>query len=368
MIEYNNWTGDNLHIDSDITQLDGRQKTWNAIVTERESGKSTLLWKKVYNAFKREGRPSLIFRRYQTDITDAYLEDIEKIINSFTNQCLHLCYKKGDLKAGGMANVYFEGDDRVFVRIVALNAPLSRLKSMFLPRVKYFMYDEFICNKRLGEKYLNDEPFRIKELYTTYNREVVKYGLSPIKIYLFGNPYSLFNPFFSSLNVDTNRLYPGAFIDKDDYCIWCYQIKPELKAKILEQNPLYKFDNTYKEYAFDGRATQDTNIRIEKTQPDGFKLTYVFKLHGKCLGVYRGIRITEDDRLFYWIKMIDQSVIGKRRDIVCFDFGEMANRTILNNNNGKIKYQFLRESIEHRWIAFHSIEESWLIEEIYQEL
>lgn len=364
----NNWTGDNLHIDSDIGRLDGYSKTWNLIVTERESGKSTLLWKKVYNAYKREQRPSLIFRRYQNDITETYLEDVENLIAKFTNQEVKLTYRKTELKSGGMTNIYLNDDkENVFCRIIALNTPLSRLKSMFLSKVKYFMYDEFICNKRLGERYLNDEPFRIKELYTTYNREVCQHGLSPIKMYFFGNPYSLFNPFFSDLKVNTNLLYPGAFLAKDDYVIWCYRIKPELKAKILKENPLYQFDDSYKKYAFDGRATQDTDIRIETQQPDKFKLEFVFKLRGVCLAVYHGCRLTENDRLFYWIKKIDPAELSKRRDIICFDFGDMCNRTVLNAN-GKYMYQMLKESIEYRYVAFYSVEESWLIEEIYQEL
>ena len=33
------WKGDKLHIDSDIGKLDGHQRTYNFIVTEREAGK-----------------------------------------------------------------------------------------------------------------------------------------------------------------------------------------------------------------------------------------------------------------------------------------------------------------------------------------
>lgn len=42
-MELKEWRGDNLHIDSDVGQLDGHNKPWNFIVTERESGKSTLM-------------------------------------------------------------------------------------------------------------------------------------------------------------------------------------------------------------------------------------------------------------------------------------------------------------------------------------
>lgn len=366
-MELKNWAGDKLHIDSDVGLIDGYDKTYNFVVTERESGKSTLLWKKVYNAFKREGRPSIILRRYNNDITDTYIEDTLKTINDFTGQELDFVYNKRELNIGGMLDLKLKGSEETFCRIIALNTKVSKLKSLRLDKVKYIMFDEFICNKRLSENYLNDEPFRVKEVYTTYNRHTIKYGLAPIKVYMFGNPYSLFNPFFSDKNVNTNKLYPGALVVENDYCVWCYQIKPELKEMILKQNPLYQFDDAYKKYAFDGRAIQDTDIRVERQQPENFKLQYILKIHNKCLAVYRGFRL-EPEKTFFWIEKIDASEVGKRRDIVCFDFGDMADKTVLLSNNGKNKYALLKEAIAHRWVTFKSIEESWLLEEIYQEI
>ena len=363
-MELKEWRGDNLHIDSDVGQIDGHNKPWNFIVTERESGKSTLMWKKVYNAYKKYNYPSIVIKRYQTDITDTYIEDITSLINKFTRQTISFEYLKSDLKNGGMLNLRIKGCEDTFCRIIALNAPLSRLKSMFLKNVRYMMFDEFICNRRLGEKYLNDEPLRVKELYTTYNRESEK----GIKCYFFGNPYSLYNPFFSDKNVPTTKLYPGAFITGEDYVVSCYQIKKELKELLLKKNPLYKFDEAYKKYAFDGRAVQDAEIRIETEQPNAFRLAFVFKIHGKCLGIFHGYRVIDDDRLYYWIKLIDGDKVSKRKEIVCFDFGDMANRTVLLNNKGKQLYSYLKESIEKRRVAYASIEESWLMEEIYQEI
>ena len=220
---------------------------------------------------------------------------------------------------------------------------------------------------------MDDEPFRLKEgVYNTYKRYVEERadGTKDLSIYFFGNPYSVFNPFFSDLKINTNKIYPGAFIAENDYCVYCYQIKQELREKLLAENPLYKFDDAYKKYAFDGRAIQDADIRIETEQPLSFKLAYVFKIHGKCLGIYRGYQEESEttDRLYYWTKLIDASSISKRRDIICFDFGDMASRTVLLDNNGKKLYTYLRQAIEHRWIAYASVEESWLMEEIHQEL
>jgi len=353
---------DDLHFD--CKEVDSYNMAFNFIVSEREAGKSTLLWKKVYNAFKNEDRPSIILRRMIVDITEQYIEDIAKIINKFTKANIALEYVKQEIKNGQM-DVKLNG--RLFFRIIGLSAPMSRLKSMFIKDAKYMIMDEFICNLRLGEKYLQDEPFRVKELYTTYNRETVAaHPGKPIKFYAFGNPYSLFNPYFSDMCINTNKLYPGAIIKGNNYVIQCYQIKPELKKKILANNPLYQFDDAYKRYAFDGRAIQDADIRIMEDQPKNFRLAYTMKLHNKILGVFRGY--DRDLQLHYWCRIMKPSEVGAWRNIVCFDFGQMASRTVLLNNNGKKLYGYLKESIEHRWIAYQTIESSYFMEEVYQEL
>ena len=125
MIELKDWKGDDLHIDSEIGKMDGHGKTWNFIISEREAGKSSLLWKKVYNAFRREGKPSIIMRRFQSDINEAYIDSIEYIINKFTNSGVKFEYKKAEMKQGGQMDLRL--NDKVFCRLVGLNTPLSRL-------------------------------------------------------------------------------------------------------------------------------------------------------------------------------------------------------------------------------------------------
>lgn len=348
---------DDLHFNA--REVDGYGKPYNYIVCEREAGKSTLMWKKVYNAFRNNGYPSLVLKRYQVDITEQYIEDTITLLEKFTGVRLPLKFTKGDIKQG-MLDIKLNG--QLFFRLIALNTPMSRLKSMLVKNVRFMMMDEFICNLRIGEKYLSDEPMRVKEVFTTYNRE----SECGIKCYFFGNPYSLFNPYFSWLNVPTNKLYPGAITSGDLYVVQCYRICDELKQSILKKNPLYQFDDLYKSYAFDGRAVQDTNIRIYEKQPLGFKLAYCFKLNNKILGVYRGY--DEEEELHYWCNIIKQNELSRRRDIVCFDFGQMANSTVLNSNNGKKLYSMLKESIQHRWIAYQNIEASYMMEEIYQEI
>lgn len=365
----NKWKGDDLHIDSDIQRMDGTNKLWNLIVSERESGKSTLMLKKIYNTFKDKHRPSIIVKRYQKDITGLFLDGLEQIISKFTEQDVKFKYRLSDLKDSGLMDLRLSIDgelqDGVFCRVIALNTKIGRLKSLVLQNPRWIFYDEFIVNKRKKENYLVDEPFTILEgIYNTYLRFVEKKDLN---IYLLGNPYSVYNPFVSYLKIDTNKIFPGSFIVGDAYCMWNYQIKAELKAKLLEGNKAYQFDDAYKAYAYDGRAILDTNLRIEKNIPENFKLEFIFKIHGKHVGIYHGYRFGEN-KLFYYGRLLNEKEIGAKRDIFCFDFGEMADKTVLMATGNKTLYYAFKESVEHRWIAFASAEEGWLIEEIYQSI
>lgn len=351
---------DDLHFDG--KEIDGHNKIWNYVVCEREAGKSTRMWKKIYDVFRKFGFPSVIFKRQAVDITEQDIEDNMKLLQKFIGIRLPIKYTKGDIKQG-MMDIYL--NNKLFVRYIALSSPLSRLKSKFIKDVKYFMFDEFICNTRLGEKYIKDEPFRIKEIYTTYNRE----SSCGIKMYFFGNPYSLFNPYFSRHNVNTKLLYPGAIVSKDDYVIQCYQIKQELKDYILKNNPMYQFDSLYKQYAFDGRAIQDANINLLDVQPLNFKLQLLFKLNNKILGIYTGFNdYLNGDTITAWCKLMKDDEIGKNRQIRCFDFSQMASKTTLVTAHEKVVLQYLKQAIAYRQIAFKDIECSYMIEEIYANI
>lgn len=129
------------------------------------------------------------------------------------------------------------------------------------------VFDEFIIMR--NEKELTDIILKFQECYNTFLRCNPEHWLP---VYFMGNPYSYFNSFFAWLNVDLSLLKPGAFIVGPNYVIECYQIKPELKKFILEHNPLYVFDSSYKRYGASGINIEDENIDVVPKQPDGYKL------------------------------------------------------------------------------------------------
>lgn len=171
-------------------------------------------------------------------MTSAYIDDVASLLNKFLKEehQIQLLYLKGDVSSG-IANVRVAPADAkityqqaknypIFFRIIGLSTPMNRIKSMMLKNVRYFFFDEFLANVRGGEKYLQaDEFFLIKEIYTTYNREAER----PIKIICAGNPYSVYCPLFTGLQVDSTKLKPGSFVVGPNYVINCYQTPPALR-------------------------------------------------------------------------------------------------------------------------------------------
>jgi len=270
---------DRLHFN--FRRVDSYDKCFNFVISEREAGKSVAVLTKAYKAFIKKHRTTIIIRRLIADITETYINDVGKVINKFLpeEKQITLDFKKGNIKEG-VVDVFVE--DKHFLRLIALSNPMSRIKSTMIKNPAMIIFDEFICNNRAGEKYIDQEAFKFKEIYNTYQRECHGYIL---KCYFVGNPYSLYNPYFSDLDVDTLQLKPGAFIVGKNYIISCYQIKPELKAAILKRNPLYQFDEAYKRYAFDGLAVNDSQFILDPRRPEKFNLRYIFRINNRYLQI-----------------------------------------------------------------------------------
>lgn len=346
-------------------------KVWNFAVGERESGKTVDSWFLLFNAYIYEHRPSIVLRRRIADMTTTYIDDIENVLNKFLDRKVQLLYLKGDVKQGIVDIHIGEAGESysytaikklpIFVRIVGLSNPMNRIKSLMLPNVKYIFFDEFIANLRGGEKYLPaDEHFLIQEIYTTYNREAE----TPIRILAAGNPYSVYTPLFLGLGVDSSRIKPGAFIVGDNYTINCFETPPKLKAQILAANPMYEFDDSYKRYAFGGEAINDQNIRIQKTEPRGFKLRFVFKFGNDIVSIHQG----NGNDYKYWVckHSIDWlTKMSKNRRIICFNFGDMIDGSIKYGHEQLIDMVSVRKAMNERRITYNCIDASYMMEDAY---
>ena len=350
---------DNIHYS--LRTINGYNLPFNFVVSEREAGKSTTMWLDlVYNAYK-QGMTTIVLRRQINDITEVYLNDSAEVINKFIDNPIKITYKKGAIK-DGVVDVYVEeqGEKKLLYRVIALSNPVSRIKSLILRNLKYIVFDEFICNPAFKEKYLADESTRFKELYNTFQRES-----SFLKAYFFGNPYSLYNPYFLWLNVKTSLLKRGTILSGKNWVVECYQMKDELRKLILSRNPLYQFDDSYTRYAFNGEAINDMNIKVG-TLPMNYQLRYVFKIEGRYVGIFGNNFIQSDDDNRYHCKFVD--VVSARRVIYCFDFAELVNRTCLIGYDERNRFALFKSSMRKYQVTYESIEVYYLINEIYTNI
>ena len=148
---------DNLHLST--AKGDSYNVLDNFYITTRGMGKSAIFWGKLYNAWKTLGRSGIVLRTIQADITSAYLDDIETMLNKFrcTEDYVKISYKKGSIK-DGVVDVFIqeprEEEEYLFVRVIAIGIKVSRYKSLIIRNPSMMGYDEFIPNTRLGAKWL----------------------------------------------------------------------------------------------------------------------------------------------------------------------------------------------------------------------
>lgn len=349
---------DNIHYSN--RNILGYNLPFNFVISEREAGKSTDFWLWIYNKWKKLGLTCLVVRRKVVHITKAYIEDIAKIINKFTDDNVKFEYSQSTIK-DGIVDINIEG--KPFIRIVALSIDITAVKSLVLLNLGTIIFDEFICNARFGEKYLKDEAFKFMEIYNTFRRESKN-----LKCFFLGNPYSLYNPYFVYFNIPTKQLQRGVIIsDKKSYVVECYEMKKELRDKILEENPLYQFDNAYTKYAFNGLNINDANIRINELTPPNFSLYFVFRIEGKYIAVYKNNDIFNDDYVYH-ITFISPEKISHKRDIFVFDFTELVDHTTLLSSEDRYKFSRFKTHVRNRAVAFNSIECYYLFEEIFYNL
>lgn len=349
---------DNLHFT--FREVDGYNKAFNFIISEREPGKSTALFNdKIYKKFIEEGKAAIVLVRNAVEITPAFIESMRTPIQKFHDDPIVFTYKQGDFKTG-CVDVFIKG--KRIMRILSMSLPLFRIKKLVITDISYIVMDEFIVNPRKGEKYLKDEAFTFSEIYTTFNRESEK----PLKCYFCGNPYSHYNPYFVWLNADTSKLKRGAILTGSNWIIQCYEMKEELREAILKKNPLFEFDNSYTKYAFGGQAINDQNIRLLNKLPIDYHLRFVFKVGEKYISVWENNYFNINNQ--YYCNFTTYEAISKKRDIICFDFADLVDRTSLLNLEDRFRFNRFKRAMQKRAIEFSSIECYYLIEEIYFNL
>ena len=189
---------DDIHYS--FREIDGYNKAINFVASPRELGKTTTFWyKKAFCSWKKNKKPWLYLVRQANEITEELLDGILLPINKFSEEQVDFQYQRGALESG-VLDVRINGE--LFFRVVALSCKLRRLKLSLIRDIAGVFMDEYIIDPKNQEKYIPNEAGKIKEIYTTYRRE--SDGI--LKMYFVGNLYSLYNPIWLWLGVDTNKI------------------------------------------------------------------------------------------------------------------------------------------------------------------
>ena len=347
---------DNIHMS--WRTLDGFNKAINCFISPREPGKTTASWYgKIWRRYKKYGLPWIYLVRQSVEITEALIESIRGNITKFANNVPEFEYNKGAFK-DGIVDVKIEG--KIFFRIVSLSIPLRRIKLAVLQNLDGVFADEYIIDPRTGEKYQPNEGFKIKEAYTTWRRE----AKGVLKFYFSANFYSLYNPLFVELGVNVAELKKGEVWTNDLIAVEWVVLTPELRAKLLKENPLYQFDEDYNNYALEGGAINDKHIKLGEL-PQNFSLKFIFKAQGRYIGVFKNNIYSEDSDRFFCKFITDFS---KYRTIYCYEFEELIERAIVMSLDERLRLQKFKEAFRERKIAFENVNVYYFIEEIYKNI
>lgn len=359
---------DNIHFTG--KKMFSYYATWNAVWSTRETGKTTVWANYAYKRWKREHCTTIILRYLINDITDTYISDLAGNINDFLpdDKQIKLEFKKGNIK-DGIVDVFIKDqtDDVPLFRVIAISNPISRIKSMKLKNAGMMIFDEFIVNTRCGEKYPLGLITRFKEIYNTYLR-CCKTG-KKFQVFCFGNPYSKYHPLLGEWNVPFGNIKEGDFYYNHEYDVYveAYKMKPELRELILKRNPLYKFDNSYTDYAFNGESINDTNFDIVEQQPQNYYLKYLFRLQNRYLLIYKcsAERVNKEgiDTGRYWIATTDKYTGS--RNVYSVDLDNLVSGTTMITTELKSIFWYLKNSIGERAVTYQSIEAGYLVESLY---
>lgn len=156
---------------------------WNMVIGERGNGKTYGVKKMFINNFIKHNRQFVWIRRYETEFDDfeEFFSDIIKN-NEFPDHELTVKGKK----------LYCDK------KLMGFGIPLSKgitKKSVNYSGVTDICFDEFLIPKGSNYHYLNNEVFRLFDLYETIAR------LRRVKVYMLANSISQNNPYFREFNI-----------------------------------------------------------------------------------------------------------------------------------------------------------------------
>lgn len=349
---------DNIHID--FSTIDGADKDLNFVIASRHIGKTTtFLVRKSYPAWKNRGRSTILLFRMIADISQFAIDYYLNLMNKYLDK--PLTAKISDAACSkGIVPVIPEGYERPIFWAVALSCGVTRLKKTAIPDAEFMLFDELEIDPRNKEKYLKNEFQKFQALYDTQLK------FSKCKFYGLTNPYSVVNPYFRGLGIETKKIVPTAFLKGSNWALWYPRLSKELASKLKAENPLYKEDDEYTQMAFDGEMVNDLNNHVEPMR-GSYSLQVLFRFEGEQFGVYMINPFDPDEtKPTFYIKK--DNTRSRRRDIYAFEFEDMICGTSLVSNREKNRLAHLKQAIRSQDFAVDDMITEHALQSIFNYL
>lgn len=145
------------------------------------------------------GKQTIWLRRTHTALTPAKAGFFDGISSLWPGFEFRVEGQLGQVRTDGEAWI-------TVIRFAALSTS-AQMKGTEYPEVDWIVYDECFADMDAGERYLEDEPKRLVNLWITVNRSRVnpKTGKAQTRLLPLGNATALDNPYFLEWGFDSGR-------------------------------------------------------------------------------------------------------------------------------------------------------------------
>ena len=252
----------------------------SVIVGNRGGGKSYGAKEYAIDNFIKRGEQFGYIRRYKDDIKESSIQFFKDIEHQYPDyefkvdgKYFYIRLKPAD------ENEKWTDEDIAGYQFILSTA--NNKKSISYPKITLLIYDEFLLDKSGNQRYLNNEPIALLNLYETIARPGTDHPR--VVMFMLANALSITNPFFLYWDLKMPEKQ-----DKNGKWIWKHPTRPILvedvrNEKFIDTKRNTEFGRliegtTYSNYSIDNKFLLDNDTFVEKKSPKArFYFTFVYK-------------------------------------------------------------------------------------------
>lgn len=259
---------------------------FNIIVGNRGGGKSFGAKEYVIDNFIKNHEQFGYIRRYKDDLKEPMNEYFKDIEYMYPDYEFKTDTKRFYIRSKEKEGLPWREEDVAGYGFYLSTA--SNKKSIAYPYITTLIYDEFLLDKEGLQRYLNNEPMALLNLYETIARPGTNHPR--VIMFMLANALTVTNPYFLywDLKMPTK-------MDKNNKWIWKHPTRPILVEDVRNEKFIDKKKNSefgklvggtsYADFSIENKFLQDDNTFVEPRSPKArYYFTFVYK--DNTLGVW----------------------------------------------------------------------------------